>query len=57
VVLESESKSTQGVKVRRPKTNDFPAWDEAGIEAYERRWPIGTRERVMFDIFRWIAPG
>jgi integrase len=46
---------TQGVKVRRPKTEGFPAWDDADIDAFTKRWPIGTRERVMFDIFRFTG--
>jgi integrase len=46
---------TQGVKVRRPRTDGFPAWDDADIETFETRWPIGTRERIMFDIFRFTG--
>ena len=43
---------TDGVKVVRPRTDGFPAWDDADVERYEKRWPLGTRERVMFEIFR-----
>lgn len=42
---------TQGVKAKKPKTKGFPVWTDDDIAAFERRWPVGTRERVMFDIF------
>lgn len=42
---------TQGVTIRKPKTKGFPVWEEDEIEQFERRWPRGTRERVMFDIY------
>lgn len=28
----------------------FPAWTEADVEAYEARWPLGTKERVWLDV-------
>jgi integrase len=46
---------TLGVKVKKPKTNGFPVWNEEDIEQYERRWPIGTRERVMLDVFAYTG--
>jgi integrase len=33
----------------RPKTAGFPVWTEDDVERYEKRWPIGTKERV------WLA--
>jgi integrase len=42
---------TAGKSVVKPKTKGFPPWDEDEIERFEVRWPRGTRERVMFDIF------
>lgn len=42
---------TSGRAVPKPKTKGFPVWNDAEIEAFELRWPRGTRERVMFDIF------
>lgn len=42
---------TLGVEDReRPKSTGFPAWTEEDVLAYERRWPIGTRERVWLDV-------
>lgn len=29
----------------KPKGPGFVAWTEADVEAYERRWPVGTKER------------
>jgi integrase len=33
-----------------PKSEGFPPWTEEDVAAYERRWPIGTRERVWLDV-------
>jgi integrase len=42
---------TAGKAVSKPKTKGFPVWDEDEIIQFEERWPRGTRERVMFDIY------
>ena len=42
---------TIGRAVPKPKTKGFPVWTEDELEQYEARWPIGTRERVMFGVF------
>lgn len=34
----------------RSKGPGFKKWTEADGEAYERRWPIGTKERVWYDV-------
>jgi integrase len=34
----------------RPKTEGFPIWTEDDVAAYEKRWPIGTRQRVWLDV-------
>lgn len=52
--LESEhvkSDPTEGLKITKPKTDGFETWTDDEIEKFEKRWPRGTRERVMFDIF------
>jgi len=41
------------VSVRNPKRKKgrgFAAWTEADVAAYEKRWPIGVKERVWFDV-------
>lgn len=42
---------TAGVKnPKRKKGAGFPVWTEEDAAAYERRWPLGTRERVWRDV-------
>lgn len=42
---------TAGIKnPKRRKGAGFPAWTEEDGLAYERRWPIGTKERVWFEV-------
>jgi integrase len=45
------SDPTIGNAVAKPKTKGFPVWTEDELEQYERRWPLGTRERVMFGVY------
>lgn len=47
---------TAGVKnPKRKKGSGFPPWTEADVDAYEKRWPIGTRQRVWFDVLCYIG--
>ncbi len=39
----------------RPKSDGFPPWSEEDVAAYEARWPIGTRERVWFDVLLYTG--
>ena len=42
---------TIGVKnPKRKKGPGFPVWTEDDAAAYDRRWPIGTKERVWRDV-------
>lgn len=41
---------TATVKARRKRTDGFPEWTEADCRAYEARWPLGTRQRVAYDV-------
>jgi integrase len=49
------SDPTLGVKAKKPKTNGFPVWSEDDIIQYEQHWPVGTRERVMLDVFAYTG--
>lgn len=49
------SDPTQGVVAKKPKTGGFPVWTDEEITAYEKRWPRGTRERLMFDVFLYTG--
>jgi integrase len=49
---------TQGIttnKSKKPKSGGFPVWTDDEIAMFERRWPRGTRERVMFDVFLYTG--
>lgn len=51
---------TAGIKYGKPKRageamQGFPMWTDDEIAQFERRWPRGTRERVMFDIFLYTG--
>jgi integrase len=39
----------------QPKTEGFPPWTEDDVAAYERRWPIGTRQRVWLDVLLYTG--
>ena len=51
----TESDPTQGVIAKKPKTKGFPVWTDEDIEKFETRWPRGTRERVMFDVYLYTG--
>jgi integrase len=47
---------TAGIETPRgPKTQGFPAWTETDVEAFESRWPIGTRQRVWLDVLLYTG--
>src|SRR5262245_44959686 len=48
---------TVGVKnPAREKDNEgFPAWTEDDVAAYERSWPVGSRERVWLDVLLYTG--
>jgi integrase len=39
----------------RPKGDGFIPWTEEHVAAYERRWPIGTRQRVWLDVLLYTG--
>lgn len=57
--LEAELVSvdpTAGVKnPARPKTGGFQAWTEDDVQAYETRWPAGTKERVWLHVLLYTG--
>jgi integrase len=42
---------TEGLSVTRPKSRGFPEWTYEEIIQYENFYPLGTRERVMLDVY------
>jgi hypothetical protein len=41
---------TAGARLVRPKTEGFAVWTEEDVVAFRHRWPLGTRERVAFEV-------
>jgi len=41
---------------KRKKGRGFPAWTREDVEAYRRRWPLGTRQRVWLDVLLYTGP-
>ena len=39
----------------RKRTEGFIAWTEEHAAAYEKRWPIGTRQRVWLDVLLYTG--
>jgi integrase len=39
----------------RKKGDGFVTWTEEHVAAYERRWPIGTRQRVWLDVLLYTG--
>ena len=39
-----------GIELDKPKIQGFPVADADDIAAFQARWPIGTRERLIFDL-------
>lgn len=50
-----KSDPTAGIKVAKPNSKGFPVWTDDEIEAFETRWPLGTRERLIFDIYLYTG--
>ncbi len=47
---------TAGVSNLPRKTGDgFRPWTEDDVAAYERRWPLGTRQRVWLDVLLYTG--
>jgi integrase len=45
----------EGIKVKKPKTKGFLEWSYEEILQYEQYWKIGTRQRVMLDVFLYTG--
>lgn len=39
----------------RPKTGGFKPWTEEDVEAFEKRWPSGTKERVWLHVLLYTG--
>ena len=41
--------------IKRPKTQEIRSWSDGEIEAYENRWPIGTKQRLAFALLLYTG--
>ena len=41
------------VKMLSRKTDGHEPWTEQDVEAYRKRWPVGTRARVAMEVLYW----
>jgi integrase len=48
-------KSDPTVGIKRPKTKEIRAWTDAEIAAFEKRWPIGTKQRTAYALMRHVG--
>ena len=46
---------TEKLRAPRPKTEGFRVWTESEIARFEAAWPIGTRERLAFDLLLYTG--
>lgn len=46
---------TRDVKLLNIKTEGFHVWTDEEIAKFEARWPVGTRERLAFDILLYTG--
>lgn len=44
-----------GIKPLKITSDGFPSWTEADIAKFEARWPVGSRERLAFDLLLYTA--
>lgn len=49
------SDPTQGVKVPRPATDGHHPWSEDELTKFEEKWPLGTRERLAYDVLLYTG--
>jgi integrase len=46
---------TIGIKIQNVKTDGHIPWTEDDLRKYEARWPLGTAERVMLDVYAYTG--
>jgi enterobacteria phage integrase len=38
------------IGIKRPKTQEIRSWTDAEIAAFQNRWPIGSKQRLAFEL-------
>lgn len=46
---------TRGVKMLRYRSDGFHSWTEAEIAQFQRYWPVGSKQRLAFDLLLFTA--
>jgi len=46
---------TLGIRIQRPATDGYHVWTEDECDKFEKNWPIGTRERLAYDILLYTG--
>jgi integrase len=46
---------TDGIKVRKDNGDGHVPWSIEEIEQYEKHWPFGTKQRLIFDIYLYTG--
>lgn len=46
---------TRDVKAPRGSTSGFRPWTQEWCDAYEKRWPLGTRPRLAYDVLLYTG--
>jgi integrase len=46
---------TDGVKPPASKTKGFPVWTDEDMDAFERKWALGTRQRVAYALLLYTG--
>jgi integrase len=41
--------------IKRPKTHEIRSWTDGETEAFEARWPAGSKERLAFALFLYTG--
>ncbi len=41
--------------IKRPKTQEIRSWTEEEIAIFERKWPIGSKQRLAFALFLYTG--
>ena len=41
--------------IKRPKTNEIRSWTDDEIAAFEKHWPIGTKQRLAFALMLYTG--
>ena len=44
-----------GIKAQKVPGDGFKSWDEEHIARYEKHWPIGTKQRLAFDLLLYTG--